>query len=66
MANFIKNNQVRYACNAEDSEALARLIPELDENELKNIGKDSKVVYFKKYSKEKFITKLLEALTKSI
>jgi glycosyltransferase involved in cell wall biosynthesis len=61
-ANFIKNNQVGYACNAEDSEALAKLILEIDEKEIKNIGKNAREVYLRKYSKEKFINKLIETL----
>ncbi len=64
-ANFIKNNQVGYACNAEDSEALAKLILEIDEKEIKNIGKNAREVYLRKYSKEKFINKLIETLKDS-
>ncbi len=61
-ANFIRNNQVGYVCNAEDSESLAKLILELNEKELKSIGKNAKEAYLRKYSKEKFINKLIETL----
>ena len=61
-ANFIKNNEVGYACNSGDSEALAKLIESLDINNLKEIGKHSREVYFKKYSKKIFIDKLLSTL----
>jgi glycosyltransferase involved in cell wall biosynthesis len=64
-ANFIRNNQVGYVCNAEDSESLAKLILELNEKELKSIGKNAKEAYLRKYSKEKFINKLIETLKDS-
>ena len=61
-ANFIRNNEVGYACNSGDSEALAKLIESLDINNLKEIGKHSREVYFKKYCKEIFINKLISTL----
>ena len=61
-ANFIKNNEVGYACNSGDSEALAKLIENLDINNLKEIGKRSREVYFRKYCKEIFINKLISTL----
>ena len=48
-ANFIINNEIGYTCASGDSEALANLIKELDINKLREIGKHSKEVYFKKY-----------------
>ncbi len=61
-ANFIENNEDGYACKSGDSEALAKLIKNLDINNLKEIGKHSREVYFKKYSKEIFINKLMSTL----
>lgn len=60
--NFIINNQIGYSVSSGDYQTLASLILKLDETELKQIGNKSKEVYFKKYSKDKFITKLLDAL----
>lgn len=50
-ANLIRNNEVGYACNSDDSEALAKLIESLNINDLKETGKHSKEIYFKKYWK---------------
>ena len=60
--NFIKNNEVGFACSSGDSEALANLIKGLDLKELKMIGERSKDVYFKKYSKSIFMNKLISIL----
>lgn len=57
-ANFIKNNEIGYTCNADDLEELAKLIQELDGNKLHNIGKHSKEVYFKRNVKDKYIKEL--------
>lgn len=61
-ANFVENNEVGYACKSGDSEALTKLIESLDINNLKEIGKHSREVYFKKYCKEIFINKLISTL----
>lgn len=61
-ANFIINNEIGYTCASGDSEALANLIKKVDINKLREIGKHSKEVYFKKYSKDKFINKLIDTL----
>lgn len=63
-ANFIVNNGIGYVCKSGDSETLAKLIKGLDLNELKKIGEHSKEVYFKKYSKNIFIDRLLLTLEK--
>ena len=60
--NFIVNNQIGYSVSSGDYQALANLILELDETELKQIGKKSREVYFSKYSKNNFIAKLLDEL----
>ena len=60
--NFIVNNQIGYSVSSGDYQALANLILKLDEAELKQIGNKSKEVYFKKYSKDKYIKKLLDEL----
>ena len=65
-SNFIINNQIGYTCKAQDHEALAKLILELDEQDLKRIGKNSREVYFRKYSKDKFINKLIETLKDNV
>ena len=57
-ANFIKNNEVGYVCNACDYEALANLISNMNSEELSIIGKHAKEVYFKKYCKDRFIKEL--------
>ena len=61
-ANFIKNNEVGFACESGNSEVLANLIKSLDLKELQSIGKHSRDVYFKKYSKSMFIDKLITSL----
>ena len=61
-ANFIKNNDVGFACPSGDSEALANLIKGLDLKELQMIGERSKDVYFKKYSKSIFMKRLISTL----
>lgn len=61
-ANFIKNNDIGYACPSEDSEALANLITNLDLKELQKIGEHSKDVYFKEYSKSIFMKRLISTL----
>ena len=63
-ANFIINNWIGYTCASGDSEALANLIKGLDINILKETGKHSKEVYYKKYRKELFINRLVEELNK--
>ena len=65
-ANFIINNEIGYTCASRDYEALANLIKGLDIKELREIGKHSKEVYFKKYSKDKFINKLIETLKDNV
>ena len=60
--NFIVNNQIGYSVSSGDYQAFANLILKLDEAELKQIGKKSREVYFKKYSKDNFIIKLLSEL----
>lgn len=63
-ANFIVNNGIGYVCKSGDSETLAKLIKGLDLNKLKEIGEHSKEVYFKKYSKNIFINRLLLTVEK--
>ena len=58
-ANFIKNNKIGFSCYSCDSESLATIIKQLDVNQLKQIGLHSKNVYFKKYYKDLFMSKLL-------
>ena len=61
-ANFIINNEIGYACNAEDYQGLADMILKLKETDLRVIGIKSKEAYLNKYSKEKFVKKLLDDL----
>lgn len=65
-ANFIINNEIGYTCASGDGAALANLIKELDINKLREIGKHSKEVYFKKYRKELFINRIISELEKLI
>lgn len=61
-ADFIKNNEIGYVCSSGDIESLANIIKGLDINILKDIGEHSRKVYFKKYSKDIFIGKLIGGL----
>ena len=61
-ANFIKNNDVGFACSSGNSEALANLIKGLDLKELQMIGECSKDAYLKKYSKSIFMKRLISTL----
>lgn len=63
-ANFIVNNGIGYVCKSCDSGTLVKLIKVLDLNKLKEIGEHSKKAYFKKYSKNIFIDRLLLTLEK--
>lgn len=63
-ANFIKDNNLGYVCNAEDYNSLAKLIKQLNYDDLKRIGNNSRKVYFEKFSNEHFINKLIEELKK--
>ncbi len=63
-ADFIKNNDIGYVCSSMDSESLANKIKGLDINVLKDVGKHSREVYSKKYSKDIFIGKLIKELNK--
>lgn len=65
-ADFIKNNEIGYVCSSMDSESLANIIKGLDINILKDIGEHSREVYFKKYSKDIFISKLIDELNKLV
>lgn len=64
-ANFIKNNGVGFSCESEQSDNLANLIKELDTLELQQIGKRSKEVYYKKYSKVVFVDRIVHYLSKA-
>lgn len=55
---FIKNNQIGYACEAEDYEGLARLLLEINETELQEAGTRARAVYYRKYSKQNFLNAL--------
>lgn len=61
-AGFIINNSIGYVCPAEDSKALADVINNINTKELEEIGKHSREVYLKKYSKTIFIKCLIDAL----
>lgn len=64
-SNFIANNNIGYAVKSGDSQALADLIRGLSVEDLKQIGIQSREVYFKKYSKKLFMDKLLLTLNQS-
>ena len=57
-AAFIKQNGIGYVCQSGNAKALANLIRGLDVSQLKSIGRHSKEVYLKDYSKKKFIDQL--------
>ena len=64
-SSFIKDNNIGYTCNAEDSNALAELIKSLNINEIKKIGEHAREVYLSKYRKELFINTLNSELEKN-
>ncbi|MCI6329407.1 MAG: glycosyltransferase family 4 protein [Erysipelotrichaceae bacterium] len=61
---FIKDNEIGFACEAEDYQGLADLILMLKETELRKIGLRSKEIYYEKYSKNIFMKKIIESLKK--
>lgn len=61
-AHFIEDNGIGCCCPSGDFEGLAKLIANLNDDELKTIGKRAREVYFEKYSKRAFINRLMEAL----
>jgi len=63
-ANFIKDNELGYACASGDADALANIIKRLDAEELHKIGKNSKEVYDKRFKKSLFIKNIKEYLFK--
>ena len=63
-SNFIINNEIGYCCESGDSDALAKIISNLDLKTLKDIGKRAKEVYKDKYNKTYFINRLLSELQK--
>ena len=64
-SSFIKDNNIGYTCNAEDSNALAELIKSLSINEIKKIGEHAREVYLSKYRKELFINSIVSELEKN-
>ena len=60
--NFILNNGVGYCTSSGNYEELAKLIKELDLQELKKIGEHSREIYFKKYNKDRFVDVLQNEL----
>jgi glycosyltransferase involved in cell wall biosynthesis len=61
-ANFIVNNEIGFSCNSCDSQSLATIIKQFGADQSKQMGSQSKNVYFKKYSKNLFMSKLLNVL----
>lgn len=59
-ANFIKNNNIGYVCNSANAEGLSLIIKVLNIKDLSIIGKNSRNVYFNKYSKSYFVNKLTD------
>ena len=57
-ANFIKDNELGYACASGDADALANIIKRLDAEELHKIGKNTKEVYNNIFNKKAFISEL--------
>lgn len=63
-AKLIFDEQIGYACKAEDEYALASLIKSLHSNELVKIGKHALDVYKNKFSKNSFMETLINELKK--
>ncbi|MDY4849370.1 MAG: glycosyltransferase, partial [Bacilli bacterium] len=61
-ANFIKNNDVGWSCPSGDNKALANLMNNLTINNLQLVGKRSREVYFSKYNKTIFISRLIDEI----
>jgi len=64
--NLIKENGIGYVCEAEQPEELAKIILGLEYDDLVKIGKHSREVYFKNFSKEKFINTLIDEMNKLV
>lgn len=60
---FIVSNKIGFSCPSGDFNNLSKLITSLDETALKEIGKNSKKVYFEKYCKKKFIETIIKELS---
>ena len=61
-SNFICNNGIGYNCPSGDSNALANIIKSINKQDLFKIGVNARSVYYKKYSKQIFMAKLINAL----
>ena len=61
-SDFINNNEIGYCCLSGYYESLAKIAKQLTLEDLRRIGKKSKNVYFKKYSKSIFINKMVSTL----
>ena len=61
-ANFIINNDIGYVCTSADAASLAELIKQSNIDDLRAKGAKSKETYFRKYSKDKFITTMLDRI----
>lgn len=61
-SNFIKDNEIGYSVESGDYNGLAKIIQNLNINELMVIGKHAREIYLQKYSKERFILKLMREL----
>lgn len=61
-ANFVVSNGIGYACKSGNSEMLASIIENLNLEELEHLGLHARDVYFKKFSKEMFVNKLISFL----
>lgn len=61
-SNFIKDNEIGYSVESGDYNGLAKIIQNLNINELIIIGKHAREIYLQKYSKERFILKLMREL----
>ena len=59
-ANFIKNNNIGYSCDANQYEELANLIKKLDFVQIQKTGNHSKKIYFEKYCKTIYINRIVK------
>lgn len=59
---FVRDNDIGYACEAEDYNGLARILLNLKKEDLLKIGDKSKRIYFEKYNFDRFIKSLVQAL----
>lgn len=60
-SDFIKNNEIGFACESENCDSFANLIRGLDFQSLKQVGEHARKVYLTSFAKNKFFASLLSS-----